>query len=68
MSTTQKIILGAFLAVGALCLIVGFTLMHYIGGFLRNVEEEAQAQEQADGETAAPGAEDPSGPESLRNG
>ena len=47
MSATQKIVIGALLAVGALCLIVGFTLMHYIGGFLRTVEEEAKEEEQA---------------------
>ena len=40
MTLTQKIILIALLAVGGLCLIVGFTLMHYIGGFLRTLEEE----------------------------
>jgi len=44
-TVTQKIILIALLAVGALCLIVGFTLMHHIGGFLRTVEEEAREQE-----------------------
>ena len=44
MTLTQKIILIALLVVGGLCLIVGFTLMHYIGGFLRTVEEE-RAQE-----------------------
>ena len=47
MSATQKIVIGALLAVGALCLIVGFTLMHYIGGFLRTVEEEAKEEEHA---------------------
>ena len=47
MSATQKIVIGALLAVGALCLIVGFTLMHHIGGFLRTVEEEAREEEQA---------------------
>ena len=39
MTLTQKIILIGLLVVGGLCLIVGFTLMHYIGGFLRTVEE-----------------------------
>ena len=47
MSATQKIVIGALLTIGALCLIVGFTLMHYIGGFLRTVEEEAKEEEQA---------------------
>ena len=31
---------------GGLCLIVGFTLMHYIGGFLRTVEEEKTQEEE----------------------
>jgi len=44
MTLTQKIVLIALLVVGGLGLIVGFTLMHYIGGFLRTVEEE-KAQE-----------------------
>ena len=43
------VILGALLLVGALCLIVGFTLMHYIGGFLRTVEEEKSQEDEADG-------------------
>ena len=47
MTLTQKIILIALLVVGGLCLIVGFTLMHYIGGFLRTVEEE-KGQEDED--------------------
>ncbi len=55
MTLTQKIILIALLVVGGLALIVGFTLMHYIGGFLRTVEEEkAQEDEtprQSDGGT-----------------
>lgn len=42
MTLTQKIILIALLVIGGVCVIVGFTLMHYIGGFLRTVEEEAQ--------------------------
>ncbi len=44
MTLTQKIILIALLVLGALCLIVGLTLSHYIGGFMRTVEEEAEAQ------------------------
>ena len=47
MTDTQKIVLIAFLAIGALCLIVGFTLSHHIGGFIRHVEEEAREEEQA---------------------
>ncbi len=43
MTLTQKIILIALLVLGALCLIVGLTLSHYIGGFMRTVEEEAEA-------------------------
>ena len=42
---TQKFILIALLVLGVLCLVVGFSLMHYIGGFLRTVEEEAREQE-----------------------
>ena len=51
MTIAQKVILGALLVAGALCLIVGFTLMHHIGGFMRTVEEEAREEEQraADG-------------------
>jgi len=55
MTLTQKIILIALLVLGGLCLIVGFTLMHYIGGFLRTVEEEKEQEEVArqdgDGQT-----------------
>ena len=45
MTLTQKIILIALLVLGGICLIVGFTLMHYIGGFLRTVEEEKEREE-----------------------
>ena len=34
--------MSGLLLVGALCLIVGFTLMHHIGGFIHTVEEEAR--------------------------
>ena len=44
MTLTQKIVLIALLVLGGLCLIVGFTLMHYIGGFLRTVEEEKERE------------------------
>ncbi len=54
MSLTQKIVLIALLVVGGLCLVVGFTLMHHIGGFLRTVEEEKEREageaEAAEGE------------------
>lgn len=49
MTLTQKIVLIALLVLGGLCLIVGFTLMHYIGGFLRTVEEEKSQEDEADG-------------------
>ena len=62
MTATQKIILIALLAFGGICLIVGFTLMHHIGGFMRTVEEEArkerEAAELADGHPGEP-AEEP---------
>lgn len=45
MTLAQKVILFALLAVGGLCLIVGLTLMHHIGGFLRTVEEEREQEE-----------------------
>ena len=44
MTLTQKIVLIALLVLGGLCLIVGFTLMHHIGGFLRTVEEEKEQE------------------------
>lgn len=52
MTLTQKIILIALLVVGGLCLIVGFTLMHYIGGFLRTVEEEKTQEDEAQRQSA----------------
>ena len=58
MTLTQKMIIIALLVLGGLCLIVGFTLMHYIGGFLRTVEEEKDREEaaehQKDGEQPRP--------------
>ncbi|MBR1820498.1 MAG: hypothetical protein IJ769_02625 [Clostridia bacterium] len=48
MSDTQKIILIALLALGALCVIVGITLSHYIGGFIQHVEKEAQEEAEAE--------------------
>lgn len=59
MTLTQKIVLVALLVLGGLCLIVGFTLMHYIGGFLRTVEEEAREQEKEREDAAPPAAEAP---------
>ena len=53
MTIAQKVILGALLLVGALCLIVGFTLMHHIGGFLHTVEEEAREEERRNEEETA---------------
>ncbi len=47
MTDTQKIILIALVALGAVCLLVGFTLSHYIGGFIRHVEEEAREEDEA---------------------
>ena len=35
------------------CLIVGFTLMHYIGGFLNTVEEEKERDDEAARQTDA---------------
>ena len=46
---TYKIILIALLVAGGLCLVVGLTLMHHIGGFLRTVEEEKSQEDEADG-------------------
>ena len=48
MTDMQKVVLIGLLALGALCLIVGFTLSHYIGGFLRQVEKEAQEEAEAE--------------------
>ena len=58
MTMTQKVFLIAVLVVGGICLIVGFTLAHYIGGFLSTIEEEAREQEQED-EAARAIAEEP---------
>ena len=60
MTLTQKIILIALLVLGGICLIVGFTLMHYIGGFLRTVEEEKEREEadRREGEARQERAED----------
>ena len=57
MSVTQKIILVALLALGVVCLAVGFSLVHYIGGFLRTVEEEARDPEKTDRLPPDPGSE-----------
>ncbi len=56
MANAQKIILIAMAAVGLVCLVVGFSLMHYIGGFMRTVEEEAR--QEADSESARGGTSD----------
>ena len=55
MTLTLKIILIALLVLGGLCLIVGFTLTHYIGGFLRTVEEEKERETQPDEARATAG-------------
>ena len=47
MTGTQKIVLIALIALGVICLLVGFTLSHYIGGFIHHVEEEAREEEAA---------------------
>ena len=47
MAFTQKVVLIALLALGGLCLIVGLTLTHYVGGFLHTVEEEAREEDEA---------------------
>ena len=56
MTLTQKIILVSLLVLGGICLIVGFALMHYIGGFLRTVEEEKAQEEDAARQSDAPQA------------
>ena len=61
MTIAQRVILIALLVVGGLCLIVEFTLMHHIGGFLRTVEEEAREQEQAEKRPSEGGTSDASG-------
>ena len=53
MTLTQKIILIALLLLGGICLIVGFTLMHYIGGFLNTMEEEKERDDEAARQTDA---------------
>ena len=54
MALTQKIILIALLVVGGLFLIVGITLTHHIGGFLRTVEEEKERESEQDAKPRAP--------------
>ena len=44
MTGEQKVILIALGVLLALCLIVGLTLNHHIGGFIRHVEEEAREE------------------------
>ena len=51
MSDTQKIIIAALAMLGVLALIgliVGATLRHHIGGFIRTVEREAREREEAE--------------------
>ena len=54
MALTQKIILIALLVVGGLFLIVGITLTHHIGGFLRTVEEEKERESEQDAKPRTP--------------
>ena len=54
MALTQKIILIALLVVGGLFLIVGITLTHHIGGFLRTVEEEKERESEQNAKPRAP--------------
>ena len=51
MTAEQKVVLIALGVLAALCLIVGLTLNHHIGGFLETVarEEEEQDRDEADG-------------------
>lgn len=68
MSDLQKIVLIALLAVGALSLIVGFTLSHHIGGFIRHVEEEAREEAEAeDARRAGDAASDKPPEEEIKN-
>lgn len=57
MTDTQKIILIALLALGVLCVVVGLTLSHYIGGFIRHVEEEAREEAEAEEARRAAGTD-----------
>lgn len=56
MTVAQKIILIALAAVGLIASVVGFSLMHYIGGFMRTIEEEArkEAEDEDDRDKAPP--------------
>ena len=53
MSDAQKILLIGLAAVGLVFLVVGFSLMHYIGGFMRTVEEESRREDE--GQADKPG-------------
>ena len=44
----MKDILRLCVSLGLVCLVVGFSLMHYIGGFMRTVEEEARNEAEAE--------------------
>ncbi|MBQ8109302.1 MAG: hypothetical protein IJ124_03945 [Clostridia bacterium] len=46
MTSTQKIVLIALAVAGVVCLLVGLSLMHYIGGFMRTVEDEARKEKE----------------------
>ena len=52
MTDGQKIILIALGVLLALCLIVGLTLNHHIGGFLETVAREEEEREEAAAESS----------------
>ena len=58
MTDVQKIILIALLVLGGICLVVGFALSHYIGGFLHTVEKEAREEEEAQAQRTREAEED----------
>ena len=48
MAEGLRIILIALTVTGSIFLLVGFTLVHHIGGFMKTVEEEAREAEKDD--------------------
>ena len=54
MTTEQRVVLIALGVLAVLCMIVGMTLNHHIGGFLETVAREEEEQDEA-GESAAGG-------------
>ena len=57
MTGEQKVILIALGVLLALCLIVGLTLNHYIGGFIETVAREEEEQEREAAEKAGHGSD-----------